>query len=1197
MLNQFASRFLHRRAAFLTLVAAVGIGLSLVGYVLLKGDDNELLDARLKADAEQRARAIESRIRVDLTAIWGLSSFIRHGQPGGREEFAEIAGRVQNNNDSVHAVYWIPQVEPEERQLYEMAAQTEGLATFEFQELDHLNRLRSAFPSETRQLLPIYCAEPMESQATLLGLDLASVTPLASVINEAIATGRPTVSAAMPWVDNPDGVKVFVQLRAVYTDQIRGDGPDAAELRRQKLLGFLAVLVRCDRVCAGALSDFPAGIDVRMIDQPPGTEASCMCVFRSGTNRTDFPPLADLDPAAAPQLPAVTLDVPGKNWAIQCQPTAEYLAKQSGPLPIISLGFGLLLTGVLTTYANTLLGRTERVQQLVERRTAELKYERFLLETMFAYSPDYIYFKDRDSRFLRLSRALARYFGLDDPAAGVGKSDRDFFRGGRAEQYLADEQLIMTSGEPIVDKEEKGAWPDGRVAYLSTTKVPLRDAQGEIVGTFGISRDITARKQAEEEAEYERYLLHCLMDSVPDSIYFKDADGCYLRINQAKAARSGFRDPAQAVGKSDADVFPADHARQARTDELTVLATGQPIIGKEEFLTWPGGKHSWVATTRLPLRDRDGKIIGTLGISHDITGQKQAAEQMRVAKEAAEAASRAKGEFLANMSHEIRTPLNAIMGLTELVLDTELATSQREYLKLVLESSVSLLAVINDILDFSKIEAGKLQLESAEFELRESLGDALKSLAFRAHCRGLELAAEIHPEVPERLIGDAGRLRQVLVNLVGNAIKFTENGEVVVEVNSVSCSEQETELRISVRDTGIGIPPEKLVAIFEAFEQVDMSTTRKYGGTGLGLAICSRLVSLMGGRIGVESQLGQGSTFHFTARFGVALAPPPPKPAVVVQGTRVLVVDDNATNRRILDEILRNWDMQPVLVAGAREAFQVLRAAARAGCPIPLVLTDANMPEVDGFTLAEQIKQDPELGSTVIMMLTSGDPPSEIAHCEQLGLQAHLLKPIKQSELFDAVVLALGVDSVADTPLAPATTSPEAPAPQAQVATPQVQVSAAQGQASQAPEAAQTQVSRDALPPMRVLLVEDSVVNQKLAAALLQKHGHQITIACDGREALETLESESFDLVLMDVQMPEMDGYEATAKIREAERQTGRHLPIVAMTAHAMKGDRESCLAAGMDGYVSKPIRAQQVFEAITAALQQSAATRDGTDA
>jgi len=1152
MSNVFCPPSNRRRLALLALIAVAGTCLSLLAYGVLHSKDENLLGTRLDIEAERRAKAIASRFRSNASSIWGLSGFVRRGQPGSPDEFQEATERVLKSNTDIRAVYWIPHLTPDKRSVYEQAAAGLGLTGFQFRELSAEYQLRPATVTDDRELLPIYFAAPPDRQQALLGLDILSQPTLRKTIAEAIGSGRTTMSTAVAWPDDPQGSKVILNLRAVYSEAIAGDDPQAPEVRRNKLLGLLAVSICIDTLLAESLSDFGPGIDVQFCDTTASPQDQLLCVYRSQTKDVAFSAPGGTGSAAAPVvLQPITLDVPGQHWAISCQPTADYSAKPSGLLPLVSLGFGLVLTAVLTTYANTLLSRTEKVQQLVIRRTSELDYERFLLETLLEYSPDYIYFKDRDSRFLRISRALANYFGLEDPAAAIGKTDSDFFDTERSEQYRADEQQVMATGLAIMDKEEHGTWPDGRVALLSTTKVPLRNNQGDIVGTFGISRDITSRKQAEEEAEYERYLLHSLMDSVPDSIFFKDAEGCYLRINKAKADRSGFRDPAEAIGKSDADVFPDAHTQQARKDELEVLATGQPMISKEEYLTWPGGQHSWVATTRLPLRDRTGKIVGTFGISHDITAQKEAAEQMRLAKEAAEAASRAKGDFLANMSHEIRTPLNAVIGMTELVLDTDLTASQQEYLQLVLDSGESLLSVINDILDFSKIEAGKLALESAEFELRESLGDTLKSLAFRAHRKGLELAAEIHPDVPERLIGDAGRLRQVLVNLVGNAIKFTEAGEVIVEVNCLSQTEDQAELYVLVRDTGIGIPPDKLASIFEAFEQVDTSTTRKFGGTGLGLAICCRLVALMGGKIWADSQLDRSSTFHFTVRFALARGKPLPKPPVVVQGTRVLVVDDNATNRRILDEILRSWDMQPLAVAGAREALQVLRDAFRSGAPIPLVLTDANMPDVDGFTLADQIKQDAEIGSTVIMMLTSGDRPGEIARCEQLGIASYLLKPIKQSELFDAVVAALGVNAVDE-------------------------------QIAAAPAAAQP---FESLPPLRVLLAEDSVINQRLAVALLEKHGHRVTVAADGREALAALESQPFDLVLMDVQMPELDGYDATAAIRAGEQRTGRHVPIVAITAHAMKGDRERCLEAGMDAYVTKPIRARQLFEAIAAAI------------
>ena len=533
------------------------------------------------------------------------------------------------------------------------------------------------------------------------------------------------------------------------------------------------------------------------------------------------------------------------------------------------------------------------------------------------------------------------------------------------------------------------------------------------------------------------------------------------------------------------------------------------------------------------------------------------------ARDAAEAASRAKSTFLANMSHEIRTPLNAVIGMTELVLKSELAPQQREFLTTVRDSGEALLSVINDILDFSKIEAGKLQLDRGTFDLRESLGDTLKSFAIRAHQQGLELASFMHPDVPHMVVGDYNRLRQVIVNLIGNALKFTEQGEVVLEVWRESHSPHEVVLHFSVSDTGIGIPPEKQRAIFEMFEQADGSTTRRYGGTGLGLAIASRLLTLMDGRIWVDSEAGRGSRFHFTVKLGLAAGEPEepvsPEP-VSLHGLRVLAVDDNATNRRILEEVLQSWQMRPTIARDAVEALSLLRAAQAAGEPFGLVLTDAHMPQMDGLTLAEQIRQDAAAHSTVIMMLTSGDRPEDLPRCEQLGIAAYLLKPIKQSELLEAIQFALGM-SVSKKPVARA-------------------------------------VQRTPSRTLRILLAEDSLVNQKLAIALLQEQGHHVTVARNGREAVAASEAGSFDLILMDVQMPEMDGLEATAAIRQREQTTGVRTPIVAMTAYALKGDKERCLEAGMDSYVAKPIRAQELLNAIELLFPaaQPCARASGTD-
>jgi PAS domain S-box-containing protein len=743
----------------------------------------------------------------------------------------------------------------------------------------------------------------------------------------------------------------------------------------------------------------------------------------------------------------------------------------------------------------------------------------------------------------------------------------------RAAHQQGVQRFLATGQGPVLNQriEISALHRDGCEIPSELTISPVR-AGGQYTFSAFV-HDISGRKRAEQDllqakdaTEAANRVLDSMLKSIADGVIVADAAGKFLFWNSVAEQIIG-------LGATDTPVagwterygcFLPDQITPYPPENLPLARAirGEQVDEIELFIRnrqKPDGV--WINVNGRPLMDDAGELRGGVIVFRDTTERRRVLDELRQAKVAAETADKAKSEFLANMSHEIRTPMNGVIGMGELLATTPLNPEQREFLALMQQSADSLLRLLNDILDFSKIEAGRLELEAIAFPLRDTLGRAMQLLALKAAEKDLELTYRIAPDVPDDLIGDPGRLRQIIVNLVGNSIKFTAQGEVSVDVSPEEIAADAALLRFTVADTGIGIPREKQDRIFQAFSQVDASTTRHYGGTGLGLAICANLVQRMGGRIWVDSDAGQGAKFCFVARFPLAPPVESRRDASLerLRGTRVLIVDDHPTNRRILHEQVVSWGLDPIELDDPRRASSTVMEAQQAGRPIGLILLDYHMPKMDGIEVACALRSDARWMPCPILLLSSSIGGLKSSTLSEVGIARHLTKPVLASDLLESIQLALSGGAVTRSrPLD------------------------------------ESDASR--LAPRKVLLAEDAAINQRVALGFLERWGHVVTVVETGLQAVEAVEREPFDLVLMDIQMPEMNGLEATRVIRWSERDTNRRVPIIAMTAEAMKGDRDKCLAFGMDDYISKPFDPRDLLRVLASvpALMLAPAATEG---
>jgi len=1137
-------------------VLAVGMGLTAWQWQGARLAHEADLKEEFGYLANDVVHRVESRINHYKQLLQGTAALFASSQEVTRSEFRTYVTELQQGENApgirgVGFVKWIP---PGNRQQLVDAMRREGFADFAIRP----EGVREAYAS-------VVYLEPFDARnRRAFGYDMYSEPTRRAAMQQARDEGRPVISGKikLPMEDGKAEQAGFLMYLPVYRND-RTESLGRVAERQENLAGWAYAPFHMNDLMDGILSaqrnDIKTAVNLEVHD---GAEPG-QVLYRDRPHGGNSQQSAFSD--------VRTIEIAGRAWTLLLHSRPAFDSRLSSMTVTRVLVTGSLLSTLMFAVVWLLVHGRRRARDYAVQLITQIRESEARFRSMADASPTLIWTYDVDDERFWFNHPWYVFIGGapgDDGHALLFDSVHpDDVETQRKKTAQALNEHIPFRYECRLRRH------DGKYRRMLAMGVPRFDEQNRFVGLVASCIDITEQKEAMELVLREQAFVKGLINAAPEPIFFKDAGLRFLGCNHACEALLGMTE-VEIRGRMNSDLMPPEISHKLDAQDAEVMLSGETRFF-QDWMIYPNGRHAIFETTLTPLRLPDGTTGALIGILHDQTAAMESANALRQAKRDAEAASEAKSLFLANMSHEIRTPMNGILGMSELLLDTRLDKEQREYLHMLKGSAENLLTVINDILDFSKIESGMLDIEAVDFSLAMAMEECLQAISLQAFRKGLELTCEIDNRVPDVLVGDPVRLRQVLLNLIGNAIKFTGEGEVDVTVDIERQDEDQMCLHFAVRDTGVGIAEDRMRDIFDAFAQADASTTRKYGGTGLGLSICRRLVELMGGHIWVESRVGLGSTFHFTTSFASgqeSLLPQSARPGagIDLDGMSVLVADDNATNRRILENTLRLWGMNPTMVNDGKSALTALRATRDAGGAFGLMVLDVNMPGINGFGVVEQVIVDPVLSATPILLLTSGTEMDEMARCRQMGVASCLTKPVSRERLYEAVQNAL---------LRLPSTSDQAARDEEGLG-----------------EMAAVQVSlEEAGGRQHVLLAEDNLVNQKHVMTVLKKRGHRVTVVENGLLAVQATQSQCFDCVLMDVQMPVMGGYEATRMIRAHEAATGQvHVPIIALTANAMSGDVEKCLEAGMDFYLSKPVNSKRLFEVVEKlALQQVPARVD----